>query len=90
MTRRYFLEIGVEELPARFIDDALIQLKNNFENTLNDNRIKYENIVTFQSPRRLAIDITGLESQGESEEVTIKGPAKRIAFDEDNNPTKAL
>jgi glycyl-tRNA synthetase beta chain len=90
MTRRYFLEIGVEELPARFIDDALIQLKNNFENTLNDNRIKYNTIVTFQSPRRLAIDIIGLESRGESEEVIIKGPAKRIAFDEDNNPTKAL
>lgn len=90
MTRRYFLEIGVEELPARFIDDALIQLKNNFENTLNDNRIKYNTIVTFQSPRRLAIDIIGLESRGESEEVIIKGPAKRIAFDEDKNPTKAL
>ncbi len=90
MTRRYFLEIGVEELPARFIDDALIQLKNNFENTLNDNRIKYNTIVTFQSPRRLAIDVIGLESRGESEEVIIKGPAKRIAFDEDNNPTKAL
>jgi glycyl-tRNA synthetase beta chain len=90
MSRRYFLEIGVEELPARFIDDALFQLKNNFENTLNDNRIKYDTIVTFQSPRRLAIDIIGLESRGESEEVIIKGPAKRIAFDEDNNPTRAL
>lgn len=90
MTRRYFLEIGVEELPARFIDDALVQLKNNFENTMNENRIKYEAISTFQSPRRLAIDLIGLESRGESEEVIVKGPAKRIAFDQDNNPTRAL
>jgi len=90
MNRRYFLEVGVEELPARFIDDSLTQLKNNFEKTLNENRIDFNEIITYQTPRRLVIDIMGLDPKGKSEEVEVKGPAKKIAFDSLNNPTKAL
>ena len=31
MNRRFLLEIGVEELPARYINDAVRQLKENAE-----------------------------------------------------------
>ncbi|NLK43283.1 MAG: glycine--tRNA ligase subunit beta [Tissierellia bacterium] len=90
MSKKYLLEIGVEELPARFIGDALNQLKESTISILEDERIKYENIKTFSTPRRLTIIIEGLDEKQEDTELELKGPAKKIAFDEDENPTKAL
>ncbi|NLV89320.1 MAG: glycine--tRNA ligase subunit beta [Tissierellia bacterium] len=90
MSKKYLLEIGVEELPARFIGDALNQLKESTINLLGDERIKYESIKTFSTPRRLTIIVEGLDERQEDIEETVKGPAKKIAFDEEENPTKAL
>ncbi|MGM0395431.1 MAG: glycine--tRNA ligase subunit beta [Bacillota bacterium] len=90
MSRRFLLEIGVEELPARYIGNAIEQLKENTEKMLKDERIKFESISTYSTPRRLTIDIAGLSNEGESHEDTVKGPAARIAYDKEGNPTKAL
>lgn len=90
MSKKFLLEIGVEELPARYINDAKSQLKENTKKALVEERIEYENINLLSSPRRLTIIISGLSETGKSMESMIKGPSKKIAFDEDNNPTKAL
>lgn len=88
--RDYLLEIGVEELPARYIDNAISQLANDFTKFLDDNKLKYEGIKTFSTPRRLAVFIKNLDDTQEDSIVEIKGPSAKIAFDESNNPTKAL
>ena len=90
MSKTYLLEIGVEELPARFIDDGKRQLCDNFTNLLKEERIQYEIVETFSTPRRLTIVAKGLGEFGGSEENIVKGPAKRIALDDSGNPTKAL
>lgn len=90
MSRRFLLEIGVEELPARYIKDAITQLRDNTIKALEDERVAYEEIRTYSTPRRLTVDILGLSDSGESQENLVKGPAARIAFDEGKNPTKAL
>lgn len=90
MVKKYLLEIGVEELPARFVGDALNQLKNNMKGLLEGNRFEYGDIVAYSTPRRLAIIVEGLSDMQESLEEVVKGPAKKIAFDENENPTKAL
>ncbi|QQY80483.1 glycyl-tRNA synthetase beta chain [Keratinibaculum paraultunense] len=87
---KYLLEIGVEELPARFIDDALEQLRNNTEKTLEEKRIIFENIETYATPRRLVLVIKGLAEKQKTIYQKVKGPAKRIAYDNEGNPTKAL
>ncbi|WP_422486500.1 glycine--tRNA ligase subunit beta [Gudongella sp. DL1XJH-153] len=90
MNRRFLLEIGVEELPARYIKDAIRQLKENAEALFKAERISFESIQTYSTPRRLTIDIKGLGDEGESQQDFVKGPAARIAYDEEGNPTKAL
>ncbi|MFA5575739.1 MAG: glycine--tRNA ligase subunit beta [Tissierellaceae bacterium] len=90
MSKKYLLEIGVEELPARFVGDALSQLKNNTINLLDSERIEYNKIKVYSTPRRLTLIAEGLSHKQEAMEEIARGPAKKIAFDEDEKPTKAL
>ncbi|MEY8415393.1 glycyl-tRNA synthetase beta chain [Tissierella praeacuta DSM 18095] len=90
MNKSYLLEIGVEELPARFVGDALEQLQMNTSNLFKEERINYNNMRVYSTPRRLTLIIDGLGDKQEDLKETVKGPAKKIAFDEEGNPTKAL
>lgn len=86
---KYLLEIGVEELPYKFIPSAIKQLKDSFGKFLNENNIGFENINVMATPRRLAIILDGLaDAQPDSEKV-FKGPIKKIAYDENGNLSKA-
>lgn len=76
---KLLFEIGMEEIPARFLNQALIDLKNNFEKELNENRIKFEEIKTFGTPRRLVLSGEISELQEELNELNL-GPSKEIAF----------
>lgn len=90
MSNKYLLEIGTEELPARLIDGALEQFKTNTEEMLKDERISYENIEVYATPRRLVLIVEGLADKQDTLEEIVKGPAKRIAYDDKGNPSKAL
>ncbi len=86
---KYLLEIGCEELPYKFIPSAIKQLKTGFENFLNDNKVKFEDVTVYATPRRLAVIVSGLEKESKDEEKMIKGPIKKVAYDENGNLTKA-
>ncbi|MCT4508059.1 MAG: glycine--tRNA ligase subunit beta [Tepidibacter sp.] len=90
MNKYLLFEIGCEEIPARFMDSSLKQLKENSKKFLNENRINFEDIKTYGTPRRLTLIIEGLSDSQNDLEEEIKGPAKRIAFDDNNEPTKPL
>ncbi len=85
----YLLEVGTEELPYKFIPQAIEQLKSGFKSFLEDNKVNYSDIKVYATPRRLAVLIYGLENQTADEEKIIKGPIASIAFDSDGNLTKA-
>ncbi len=86
---KYLLEIGTEELPYKFIPQAVKQLKTSFENFLNTNKIEFGKTDVYATPRRLAIIISDLaDSQPDSEKI-IKGPIKKVAYDENGNLTQA-
>lgn len=86
---KYLLEIGVEELPYKFITSAETQLQSSFEKFLSANNIDYKEIKILTTPRRLAVIIDGLsDSQPDSTKI-IKGPVKKIAYDENGNLSKA-
>lgn len=87
---KYLLEIGVEELPARYVTGTLNQIKNYTKKLLSEKRISYEDIKLYSTPRRLVLLIEGLPNRQENLERLVKGPSKKIAFDDENNPTKAL
>ena len=86
---KYLLEIGVEELPYKFIPMAIEQLKTGFEKFLNDNNVNYSNVKVMATPRRLAVLVDGLSASQPDVEKVVKGPIAKVAFDENNNLTKA-
>lgn len=90
MSKKYLLEIGVEELPARYVSDTVMQMKNNAEEILNSERVKFSDIIIYTTPRRLTLIIEGLNEADSSIEEKVKGPSKKIAYDEEGNPSKAL
>ena len=90
MGKNYLLEIGVEELPARYVSDALIQVKQNAIVLLKNERVSYSNIKVYSTPRRLTLIVNGLEDTIDSIEEKIKGPSKKISYDENGNPSRAL
>ena len=85
----YLLEVGTEELPYKFIPQAIEQLNNGFTTFLNDNKVKFDNIKVYATPRRLAVIIDGLDEKTADEVKIVKGPIKNVAFDETGNLTKA-
>ena len=86
---KYLLEIGCEELPYKFIPSAIQQLKTGFENFLNTNKIEFEDVKVYATPRRLAVIVSGLEKESKDEVKIVKGPVKKVAYDEQGNLTKA-
>src|SRR5690625_3210525 len=89
MTQDVLFEIGLEELPARFIDDAEAQLLSKTEKWLEELRVSHESITSFSTPRRLAVLIKGLAEEQTTIEVEAKGPTEKIAKDAEDNWTKA-
>ena len=85
----YLLEVGTEELPYKFIPQAIEQLNDGFTKFLNENKVKFDNIKVYATPRRLAVLIYGLENATSDEEKIIKGPMANIAFDQNGSLTKA-
>lgn len=86
---KYLLEIGCEELPYKFIASATAQLKDGFGKLLKGNNIKYSDIKVYATPRRLAVIIEDIALKQEDETKILKGPIKRVAYDNDGNLTKA-
>ena len=77
---RLLFEIGMEELPARFLKQALNDLKSNLETKLNNDRIKFDEIKTYGTPRRLVLDVHNLAETQEDLNLINMGPAKNVAY----------
>lgn len=86
---KYLLEVGCEELPYKFIAQAVEQLKNGFSKFLKENNIQYSDINILATPRRLAVIIDGLAEKQADETKVLRGPIKNVAYDENGNLTKA-
>lgn len=90
MNNYLLFEVGVEELPSRFVSSTLDQIKNNLTKLFNENRISFDNIETYGTPRRLTFIVKGISETQSNLEEEVKGPAKKIAVDENGNFTKPV
>ena len=86
---KYLFEVGVEELPYKFIPMAIDQLKQGFEKFLVDNNVDFSNVKVMATPRRLAVIVNGLSTSQSDIEKVVKGPIAKVAFDEQGNLSKA-
>ncbi|MFQ6132900.1 MAG: glycine--tRNA ligase subunit beta, partial [Armatimonadota bacterium] len=89
MARDALLEIGVEEIPARFMLPALEQLQELLERQLQERRLDYEGIKICGTPRRLAALVSGVAEAQEDTQEEVKGPPAERALDEEGKPTQA-
>ncbi|MDR0920869.1 MAG: glycine--tRNA ligase subunit beta [Lactobacillales bacterium] len=89
MAKDLLLEIGLEEMPAHVVAPSMKQLQEKMGKFLTENRLSFEKIEAFSTPRRLAVRVTGIADKQEDTEEEIKGPAKKIALDADGNWSKA-
>lgn len=89
MTKNLLIELGLEELPAYVVTPSEQQLGERLAAFLKDNRLSFEDIKTFSTPRRLAARVEGLADQQTDLTEDFKGPAKKIALDDEGNYTKA-
>ena len=82
------LEIGTEEIPARFLPEAVVKLKENSEKIFSEYRLPYNSIKTYATPRRLSLiaEVAPLQEAAEKE---VWGPPVNAAFDKDGKPTRA-
>ncbi|KXZ18465.1 glycine--tRNA ligase subunit beta [Bacillus nakamurai] len=83
------LEIGLEEMPARFLHDSMVQLGEKLTAWLAEKNIAHGEVKLFNTPRRLAVYIKDVAEKQADIQEEAKGPAKKIALDADGNWTKA-
>ena len=89
MTKDYLFEIGTEEMPAHVVSRSVKQLADRTRKFLKENGLKFKDIKTYSTPRRLTILVEDLAEKQKDIDKVKKGPAKKIAQDADGNWTKA-
>ena len=89
MSKEIFLEIGTEEIPAGFLPKAMADLERMIRKELETARLEFGEIKTFATPRRLALAVSDVAEDQPTLRTEAMGPAKKIAYDADGNPTKA-
>lgn len=86
---RILLEIGMEEIPAGFLKPALNDMKNAIGKTLKENRVSFEEVKTYGTPRRLIMCVEGVADRQENLDEVNTGPAKSVAYTETGELTRA-
>jgi len=84
----FLLEIGMEEIPARMIQDASQELQKRVEELLAKNSLPHQGIKHSETPRRLAIIASGIPATQPDVQEQLTGPATKVAY-KDGQPTPA-
>jgi glycyl-tRNA synthetase beta chain len=89
MNNELLLEIGTEEIPAAFLSRAINDINEIAVKSFGDKRIPFKGIQVLATPRRLCLYIAELADRQEDQKIEKIGPARKTAFDEKGNPSKA-
>jgi len=88
---KFLLEVGCEEIPARFIPPALAALEEGFKKRLGAVRLDAGDlgVRTMGTPRRLVMLADNLKARQEDLDEELLGPRVEAAFDPEGKPTRA-
>jgi len=89
MSADLLLEIGVEELPASFVDGAVGALPGLLTARLAELRLTHGAVRAMGTPRRVAVLCEGVAAAQPDLDEELLGPPARVAFSADKTPTKA-
>ena len=85
----FLFELGVEEIPAGFIAEAIRKMEDYFKSFLEEEKLAFSEIIMYSTPRRFAIQIKGVQEKQDDEIIEKVGPAKRVAFDSEGKLSRA-
>ena len=83
------IEIGTEEIPASYSEPALAAFEAALTSACGKARLTLPEARRLGTPRRLTLHFADVAGMSESLTVERMGPAAKIGFDADGNPTKA-
>lgn len=86
----FLFELGVEELPSKAVLSLSKALAENVKLGLDDAKIEHGEILSFGTPRRLAVLIKNVAHLQANKIVSRRGPAVIGSMDQDNNPLPSL
>ncbi|WP_271272357.1 glycine--tRNA ligase subunit beta [Aliamphritea hakodatensis] len=94
-TQDFLIELGTEELPPAALLSLSNALKQEICNGIQEQFGKQtafndDDVKAYAAPRRLAVQISNLQTEVPSSSFFMQGPPARIAYDEEGNPSKAL
>ena len=76
----YLLEIGLEEMPAAYMNGAVSDLKQNAKALFDKERLLYDSIESYATPRRLVLMVNGLADVQQDLSEEVKGPSLKAAY----------
>ncbi len=85
----FVLEIGFEEMPARFLGPLAAELENSLHLCLAREMIQYKSIEVYSTPRRLCVHVGSMSRLQDSRQEIVTGPPEAVAFDDNKNLTRA-
>lgn len=88
-TQDFLIELGTEELPPKALKKLSDAFTKGIIEGLEKAQLSFAGYQSFAAPRRLALQITALETAQPDQNMERRGPAVQAAFDADGNPSKA-
>ncbi len=82
-------EIGIEEIPAGYIQPALDFMEHSVQSRLSELELGFGLVKSAGTPRRLALVVDDLQQRQQDMRQEHIGPAVKAAYDQDGQPTKA-
>jgi glycyl-tRNA synthetase beta chain len=82
-------ELGTEELPPKALKQLSDSLTENFKAGLEQANLSHSEVLSYATPRRLALLVRDCALRQPERETERRGPAVKAAFDGAGNPTKA-
>jgi glycyl-tRNA synthetase beta chain len=83
------IEVGCEEIPARMIANAALDLERRLLGLLDQAGLVHGEHVAWGGVRRLAVRIEGVQSRQQDRRETVLGPPAKVAFVDGGQPSKA-
>ncbi|HCF06204.1 MAG TPA: glycine--tRNA ligase subunit beta, partial [Desulfomicrobiaceae bacterium] len=85
----FVLEIGVEEMPARFLSALEEELATRLDQALTDARLDHGLVRAAATPRRLVVEVEDVAPVQAVEDVEVLGPPAAVAWNAQGELTKA-
>lgn len=88
-SRTFLAEIGTEELPPKALRSLSEAFSEGVVKGIAAAGLAHGAVESFATPRRLAIKVIGLQIQQADQEIIVRGPPVKVAFDKDGRATRA-